>query len=194
MKKAGYNFLFAIGVVISFPFIILFLIGVAFYTPFDYYKYRRSRYFKDTNERYGIFLRSCTPFKIYNAIKEENLSIEYLRHKKSEHLTREFFYCGDTLITYGWAPEYDEDNKKWYVFATKEKEDDEVLTVESIFEEEIAEFNEAMGFDVCKKAVALVEKSAFKENHYEIAKENEMFLIYERGKLKEALRSFSKKM
>ena len=65
--------------IVLFPVIVLFLLVVLIYTPFDYLKYKRSRYYKDTKEKYSWFCASSAYIKFYDLIKNENLPIEFYR-------------------------------------------------------------------------------------------------------------------
>ena len=67
--------------------IVVFLI---FMLPFDYIKYKRSLYYKNTKKKYTFFAASNPNFKIYNEIDKNNLPISFIHHPKEKS------------IVYGW--------------------------------------------------------------------------------------------
>ena len=115
----------AVGVIKSaikkfFSFILAILISVIFggclifLLPFDYIKYKRSLYYKNTKKKYTFFDASNDNFKIYNEINKNNLPINFIHHPKEKSLVYGWFVFEKTLIIVNaFNFEYDAESGRW---------------------------------------------------------------------------------
>lgn len=145
--------------IVLFPVILLFLLWVLLYTPFDYLKYKRSRYYKDTKEKYSWFCASSAYIKFYELIKKENLPIDFYRCSDTPITGYGFFVYKDTLILNDYEePCYDEEKNIWLV-----EIEDEYIDMKDDVVEAIERCNKLLKKDVCKKAVVLMDKDLYEE-------------------------------
>lgn len=155
--------------VLWLPVVALFLIGLLIVAPFDYFKYKKSRYYKDTKEKYSFPCASSYYIKFYDMIKNENLPIDFYRDGVT--ITGYgFFVYKDILILNDYEPCYDEDENIWLV-----EIEDEYVDIKTDVESAINRCNELLKNDVCKKAVVLIDKDLFEE-HPNVKYENIEFL------------------
>ena len=75
-----FSFILAILIAIIFGIFLTFLL------PFDYIKYKRSLYYKNTKKKYTFFAASNDNFKIYNEINKNNLPITFIHHPKQKYV------------------------------------------------------------------------------------------------------------
>ena len=150
---------------------MLFLLGLLIITPFDYLKYKKSRYYKDTKEKYSWLCTSSYYIKFYDMIKNENLPIDFYRCNQGVPLTGYgFFVYKDILILNDYEPCYDEEKNIWLV----EIEDEYVDIIEDV-KRSIDRCNELLKKDVCKRAVVLIDNDLY-EQHPNLKYENIEFL------------------
>ena len=149
----------ALGI-LALPFIVLLLLIMLILTPFDYFKYKMSRYYKDTKEKYSWFCSETYHIRLYNQIKKENLPIDYYRCEDAPITGYGFFVYKDTLIIYDYVLYYDTETLKWLV----ESEDGEnYAEIQDTAEAEIERCNEYLKDNVCKKAAILINMEVFEE-------------------------------
>jgi hypothetical protein len=167
-KKSGFER--AIFAVFAHVVVILFGLGMLFYTPFDYFKYKRTRFYKDTKQKYSWLCMSSYYIKLYDLIKNENLPIDYYPCDYSFVMGYGYFVYKDTLILNDYSPCYDAKKNIWLV-----EIEDEYVDIKIDVEAAIANCNERFGPDLCKRAVVLIDKDLFEE-HPNVYYENIEFL------------------
>lgn len=156
--------------VLWLPVVALFLIGLLIIAPFDYFKYKKSRYYKDTKEKYSFLCTVSYYIKFYDMIKNENLPIDFYRCDDVAITGYGFFVYKDTLILNDYELCYGEDENIWLV-----EINDEYVDIKTDVESAINRCNELLKNDVCKKAVVLIDKDLF-EKHPNVKYENIEFL------------------
>ena len=109
MKKKSLKVKEIILTVIFLPIVILFLLGLLIITPFDYLKYKKSRYYKDTKEKYSWLCTSSYYIKFYDLIKKADLPIDYYRCDYVPITGYGFFVYKDMLILNDYEPCFDEE-------------------------------------------------------------------------------------
>ena len=185
MIKKIFSFISVILIAIIFGVCSIFLL------PFDYIKYKRSLYYKNTKKKYDFFDASNEYFKIYNEIKKNNLPINFIHHPKEKSLVYGWFVFEKTLIIVNaFNFECDAESEKW-VFSGEvdEKEKSVFLSIDEYIETEIEEVNQTLGDKVCDNAVILI--CADNLENAENAYKEERFLIY-KGDRTEKLKLFVK--
>ena len=170
MKSKCINAKETIFTVLLFPIVVLFLIGLLIITPFDYFKYKKSRYYKDTKEKYSWLCTSSYYIKFYDMIKSENLPIDFYRCDYAPISGYGFFVYKDILILNDYEPCYDEVKNIWLV-----EIEDEYVDIKIDVENAIDRCNELLKNDICKKAIVLIDKVLFEE-HPNVKYENIEFL------------------
>lgn len=148
--KKPWNILLTILLI---PVMCIFLIVLLIGTPFDYIKYRSSRYYKDTKEKYSWLCTTSYYISLYNLIKKENLPIAYYRCTDVPLTGYGYFVYQDMLLLNDYEPCYDEEKQTWLV-----EVEDEYVDLESEVEAVRARCNQRLGREVCKKAVVLIDK------------------------------------
>ena len=156
-----------------FPIGIIVAVCLVLFTPFDYLCYKRTRYYKDTHDKY-TWLSGRSPYiTLYNVIKTEEFPIEYYRVADS-FTGYGYFVCGDTLILNDYNPCYDEETGHWQV-----EIEDEYVDIQTDVADEIKQCNELLKAEVCRKAVVLMDGDTWEE-HPDVAYENLTFVpVYE---------------
>lgn len=147
-------------VILAVPFIVLFLLIMLILTPFDYFKYKMSRYYKDTKEKYSWFCTETYHIKLYNQIKKENLPIDYYRCEYAPITGYGFFVYKDTLIINDCVLYYDTEKNKWLV---ESENGEDYAEIQDTVKSEIERCNEYLKADVCKKAAILINEEVFEE-------------------------------
>ena len=183
--KKFLSFILAILIAVIFGVCLVFLL------PFDYIKYKRSLYYKNTKKKYTFFDASNENFKIYNEINKNNLPINFIHHPKEKSLVYGWFVFEKTLIIVNaFNFEYDAESGRW-VFSTEADEEEKhvILCIDEYIETEIEEVNQAIGDKVCDKAVILI--CADNLENAENAYKEERFLIYKNDMI-ERLKLFVK--
>ncbi len=134
-----------------------------FVTPFDYFKYKRSKYYKDTKEKYSWLCRVNYPIKLYDYIKIEGLPIEFHRDTEEKFTGCGYFIYKDVLIYTTSGIVFDEENNKW---ALDIGNGDDYVDLYKDVMDEIARCNEFLKREACKSAAVLIDKELL-EQHLE---------------------------
>ena len=182
MKRSVESTITFILMLLFFPIILLFMLFILIATPFDYLKYKRTRYYKDTKEKYSLFCATSYYIKLYDLIKEENLPIDYYRYNNGSFITGYgFFVYKDILILSGYVLCHDEEKNIWLV-----ETDDEYVDIKDDVEDEIKACNDFLKKEVCKRAVVLIDEDDFNE-HPELKYDNIEILPIINGSYKNAI-------
>lgn len=168
LKKFGealLTFFIAVLFIIFSPIIlILFLIK----TVSDYFKYIKSRYYRDTHEKYSWMCASSDYITFYNTIKNAELPVEYYRDNQIKETGYGYFVYKDTLLICDYDSDsvyFDKEREEWFAYDTKD-----CVLLESEVDKEIEAVNKFLGENRCSKAVIFIESSILEdvpEKHYE---------------------------
>lgn len=134
------------------PIIIIWLIIA---TIRDYIKYKKSKYFQDTHEKYSWLCADSYHISLYNAIKNANLPIDFYRKKDVKITGYGYFIYQDKLILCDYDSDtlyFDKEKDEWMVY-----EEHDYILLEPEVEQEIKNCNDFLEKDVCKRAIILVE-------------------------------------
>ncbi len=145
--------------ILFFPIALLFLLGLLITTPFDYYKYKRTRYYKDTHEKYSWLCTSSYYIKFYDMIKKNNLPVDYYRSNFESFTGHGYFIYKDILILIDYEPCFDAERNIWTV-----EIEDEYIDIKSDVEETIEECNAFLNGDICKRAIVLIDDEVYCEH------------------------------
>ncbi len=144
------------------PIVLLIFIGLfLIVTPLDYFKYKRSRYYKDTKEKYSWLCNANYPIKLYDYIKIEGLPIEFHRDTEEKFTGCGYFIYKDVLIYTTSGIVFDEENNKWALDIGNG--DDNIDLYKDVMDE-IARCNEFLKREACKSAVVLIDKELLKQH------------------------------
>lgn len=168
LKKFGealLTFFIAVLFIIFSPIIlILFLIK----TVSDYFKYKKSRYYRDTHEKYTWMCASSSWISFYNAVKTAGIPAEYYRDSSVKETGYGYFVYNNTLLVCDYDSDsvyFDKDREEWFAYDAKDS-----ILLETEIDKEIEAVNEFLGENRCSKAVIFIESSMLKdvpEKHYE---------------------------
>lgn len=142
--------------VIASPFILVWL---PIKTIRDYLKYKKSKYYQDTGEKYSWLCADTPHISFYNDIKSNKMPIKYYRDKNIRITGYGYFIYNDLLLLCDYDSDslfFDKEKDEWLVY----KEHDYLL-LENEIDEEIKKVNEFLGEAICKKAVVFVDKDIF---------------------------------
>ncbi len=167
-----------------FPIGIIVILCLLISTPFDYFKYKRTRYYKDTNEKYSWLCTTSFYIKFYDTVKENRLPIDYYRCGDSYFTGYGYFVHNDTLILNNYEPCYDEETDRWLV-----EIEDEYVDIQTDVADEIKDCNKLLKAEVCRKAVVLIDGDVWEE-HPNAPYDNIAFVPVYDDELAEALKTF----
>ena len=204
------NILVCILLIIFLPFCLLLLIGYVLYTPIDYINFKRSAYQKDFPRKYKWLCGRHVDNRIYTIIKENDLPISYLKFYDDYELAGDFLYK-DIALNFSQPFFFDDKKEEWLFWphndGDNEAEDaegveiedntDDCLTEEESREYILGKFKEQYPNVACTQMVFFYEnkfvKSVYGDLALEKMQQNDSFILYKRGKLKEAIQEFISK-
>ncbi len=159
MKESNTKVKDGIFTVLLFPIFLLGLLCLLFITPIDYYKYKKSRYYKDTHEKYSWLCTSSYYIKLYDLIRNEKLPIDYYRCEYIPITGYGYFIYKDILILNDYEPSFDVERDIWTV-----EIEDEYIDIKDDVENAIERCNDFLKKDVCKKAIVLIDSDVYNEH------------------------------
>ena len=162
-----------------FGIILALLVGICFVLllPLDYIKYKRSLFYKNEHKKYKFFAGSGFYFEFYNEIAKNDLPIKYMFNPKNDALECGWFVFDKTLLIPDAMVEYHSDVEKWFCSEYDGGHDVASVPLDEYLQQEIATINELLEYNVCNKAVVLVDVN--KIENIDIAKQENRFLIYD---------------
>lgn len=172
--------------ILLFPFVLLFLLLLLIITPFDYWKYKRTRYCKDTHEKYSWLCTSSYYIKLYDLIKKENLPIDYYRCERVPLTGYGYFIYHDILLLTDYEPCFDAQKNGWVV-----EVEDEYVDLNDEAARAIDECNGFFGKEICKSAVVLIDSEIYGE-HSHIQYERFSLAPYHQDDMAAALKTLIK--
>ncbi len=178
-----FNFLLLPFWVILGTFLALaFGIFLILLIPFDYFRYKKSLYYKTEHKKYTLYSGSGLHFKIYNEILKHNLPIKFIYNPNDESLGYGWFVYNETLIILNdFGFEYDSENNVWNycceIVDDDETESNVLMSLDEYIETEINEINELVGETICNNAIILIDANDIE--NLESAKSENRFLIYD---------------
>lgn len=169
--------------VIFFPIVVLFLLGLLIITPFDYLKYKKSRYYKDTKEKYSWLCMVSYYVKFYDLVKKANLPIDFYRCDYAPITGYGFFVYKDILILNDYEPCYDEERDIWLV-----EIEDEYVDIKEEVEADIKRCNDFLKDNICTRALVFIYDEVYKE-HPDVKYEKIDFLPVKNNSYIDALKT-----
>ena len=140
------------------PLALLFALIVLLIMPFDYFRYNRTQFYKDTGKGYFFTASYAEHVKLYDAIKEQNLPIDY--HPYDEKTGVGYFTYGNALI-FAESPFYDEELGDWVVTDYGQSKD-EVSLITAV-EQQIKKCNQFFKEEKCSRAILFVHERELKD-------------------------------
>ena len=192
--------------IIVLPIALLYLLFKLFATPFDYIKYKRSRYQQDYPHKYSWLSEPHVDNDAYTAIKENDLPIEYIKWSEEYNLCGYFVYK-DILIDFTEPFFFDEEKKIFLrlpdvkqseetaVGGTSEDDNsDKCLSVEETKKLILGQFHDNVSGRECHRIIFFYSRKDverdYKEEGLSVMSELDDFIIYEKGKLANAIKNF----
>ena len=207
-------FVFCIVVFIIFlPFFLLYLLFKFLSTPFDYIKYKKSRYQKDFPHKYTWLREPHIDNAPYTAIKENELPVEYIKWSEDYDIGGYFVYK-DILLDFTEPFFFDEEKKLFLCLPDskdaeevsydesedsqdtehKETNADECLTVDGMKELILGLFRDNAPNRECNRIVFFCSRRNagrdYKEEGLNAMRELDDFIIYEKGELAKVIKDF----
>lgn len=159
MKEFMKKFLYALICVLATPLVLLFALGLGLYIPVDYVRYRRCAFYKDTGHKYELFSGNTQWIRLYNAMRAEDLPLDFHFHSTRE-VTYGYFRYKNILLVQDYPAEYDPNSGEWFV--CYDKDDKEPCTpLAEALKSELEGFNDILGEKRCDRAVLLVDRRDF---------------------------------
>ena len=167
-KKFG-EALFAVLIgILCVVFSPVILIVLLVKTISDYIKYKKSRYYHDTHEKYSWMCASSDYITFYNAAKAAGVPVEYYRDNRIKETGYGYFIFNNTMLVCDYDSDcvyFDKDREEWFAYDAKD-----CILLESKVDKEIEAVNELLGENRCSKAIIFIEGSMLEgvpEKHYE---------------------------
>ena len=211
IKRSENIIIFIFIIVFVLPIALIYLLFKFLATPFDYIKYKRSRYQQDFPHKYSWLIEPHFDNAAYTAIKENHLPIEYIRLFEDYDMPGRFVYK-DTLLWFYPSVFFDKDKKQWLWWPgdktaeeesqkCEEDEDDleienmdDCLSVEELKSFILDEMNNGVPTHKCRRVVFFYEGKKVEREYgkeaLEIMGELDDFIIYEKGELAKAIKEF----
>ena len=166
--------------ILEFPLIIIcsifVCIGLFFYIPVDYIKYKSSPYYKKCRKKYKLYVSSGANYKFCNIILRNDLPIRILENPVDDSLACCYFVLGKTLILINYLEfHFDCETETWRICAV---DGEEALTLDDYFAMEIDGVNDLFGKKICDDAVLLINKNNLDDS--EAANADKRFLVYDK--------------
>lgn len=206
----------AFVVILCIPLMLLYLLFKLLATPFDYAKYKRSRYQKDFPHKYAWLRDPHIDNEPYTAIKENDFPVEYIKWSDDYDFAGYFVYK-DVLLDFT-EPFFFDEEQKLFLCLPEDKEAEEVsyndegedaacksadgkgdgndarLTVEGVKELIFDGFRVSVPNRECNKIVFFYShrnaKRNFGEEGLNVMRGLDGFIIYEKGELAKAIKEF----
>ena len=197
--------------IIFLPFILLVLVVCILYTPIDYIIFKRSAYQKDFPRKYKWLCGRHVDNRIYTIIKENDLPISYLRFYDDYESAGDFLYK-DIALNFSQPFFFDDEKEEWLFWSdndgdngTEDAEDaetdyntDDCLTEAEASEHILGQFKEQYPNVACTQTVFFYENKFVKRVYGDLAlkkmQQNDSFILYQKGKLKETIEEFISKV
>ena len=172
-----------------FGILLAMLVGICFVLllPLDYIKYKHSLFYKVEHKKYRFFAGTGFYFEFYNEIAKNDLPIKYMFNPKNDALECGWFVFDKTLLIPDSMVEYHSDVKKWFCSEYDCGHDVASIPLDEFLQQEIAAINELLEYNVCDKAVVLVDVNNIENT--DIAKQENRFLIYDDNR-EEVIKTF----
>ena len=198
--------IFVFIIIIILPIALIYLLFKLLATPFDYIKYKHSRYQQDFPHKYSWLSEPHFDNAAYTAIKENNLPVEYIKWSEDYNLCGYFVYK-DILLDFT-EPFFFDEEEKIFLRSPDENEmeetaedgisedenSDKSLTVEETKELILSGFRNSVPGRECHKIVFFYSrkdvKRDYKEEGLNAMREFDDFIIYEKGELAKAIKNF----
>ncbi len=202
-----------VAFIIFLPFFLLYLLFKLLWTPFDYIKYKKSRYQKDFPHKYTWLREPHTDNAPYTAIKENALPVEYIKWSEDYNLSGYFVYK-DILLDFT-EPFFFDEEKKLFLCLPDSKDAEEVsydesddsqnteldedntdqcLTVDGMKELILGQFHDNVPNRECKRIVFFCSRKNaerdYKEEGLNVMRGLDDFIIYEKGELAKVIKEF----
>ncbi len=177
----------AVGLLLFSPFILILL---AVLTIINYIKYKKTRYYMDTKERYSWLCDDSAHINFYNDIKKSDLPIEYYRDKNIKTAGYGYFIYNDILVLCDYDPciiYFDYGQDEWYIY-----EEHGDIQLKDAVEEEIKKVNEFFGENRCNKAIVFVNDETLDEAQEKYYKNVELLRVTDTDEIS-ALNEFIQK-
>lgn len=202
-----------VAFIIFLPFFLLYLLFKLLWTPFDYIKYKKSRYQKDFPHKYTWLREPHTDNAPYTAIKENDFPVEYIKWSENYDTVGYFLYK-DILLDFSEPFFFDEEKKLFLCLPdskdaeevsydesddsqnTKLDEDntDQCLTVDGVKELILGQFHYNVPNRECKRIVFFCSRKNaerdYKEEGLNVMRGLDDFIIYEKGELAKVIKKF----
>lgn len=206
IKKGENIIIFIFIIIIVLPIALIYLLFKLLATPFDYIKYKRSRYQRDFPHKYSWLSEPHRDNAPYTAIKENELPVEYIKWSEDYNLCGYFVYK-DILLDFTEPFFFDEEGKIFLWLpdenGSEETSDDETsevenkdksLTVEETKELILDGFRNSVSGRECHRIVFFYSRKDvlrnYKEEGLNAMCELDDFIIYEKGELAKAIKDF----
>ena len=206
IKKSENIIIFLFIIIIVLPIALIYMVFKFFATPFDYIKYKRSRYQKDFPHRYSWLKEPHMDNAPYTAIKENELPVEYIKWSEDYDIGGYFVYK-DILFDFTEPFFFDEEGKVFLLLSnekeaveitddetSEEENSDKSLTVAEIKELVLDGFHNSVPGRECHRIVFFYScKNVlrdYKEEGLNVMRELDDFIIYEKGELAKVIKDF----
>lgn len=144
--------------VIATPFILIWLV---IKTIRDYFRYKESKYYQDTGEKYSWLCGESYHITFYNDIKNAKLPINYYRDNEIKITGYGYFIYNDLLLLCDYDSDtlyFDKEKNEWLLY-----EEHDYLLLENAIDDEIKKVNQFLGENICKKVLLFVDNDLLEE-------------------------------
>ncbi|MBQ8383246.1 MAG: hypothetical protein IJX47_08590 [Clostridia bacterium] len=198
MKEKLKNFGCLMIGLLLLPYFLLFILLASLFllatSPFRRAKYKKSHFHRDFGDKYTFDLYQSEAYAIYNAIRDADLPIVPTPYRSDKGTIVDVLFTYRDILLYvpDTMPYYDKEKDKWECEIAIEvhKDDEEYETVD--FNEYISKQIEERTLSLpdlpeTSHTVILLRNGQISEESLPYAEASELFLIYDRNNIPEAL-------
>lgn len=183
MKKTVKQFFISVLAAVG---LVMLGIGLVFFLPYDYIKYKRSAYYKKERKKYTLYAGNGPAFQLYNEIIKHGLPIRFCENPNDPSLECGWFLFGDILIIQDpFALEFDCESGTWK-YHDEEDEEQPLMSLDEVIQMEVDIANRLSGQVICQDAVVLIDRDCLDDP----MKADKRMLVYENKNQAEVLKQF----
>lgn len=170
--------------------LILYALWAFIKTPYHYFTYKRSDYYRDFRRKYTLFICTTPNYRMYNLIKKHNLPIQFLFSDPKDPTGTGYFVYKHTLILHELSQvEYREDIQRW-VFHQSKGNLDEPTPIFDYAMGSLSAVNEIPNHKECTHMLLLINRKQVAKKDLARAERDTRFLMHNGKDLGDLLEAY----
>ena len=181
---------FFAGILIGVMLILTLLVS-ALRTPFDYYAYRRSPFYRDFKRKYRMFICTNWEYRMYNLVKEKNLPIRYFPANEAKPEDGGYFVYKQTLIVNNLMQvEFRDSDQRW-IFQHTDKDGAQAMAIMDYVMDCVREVNELPGHKTVTHMLIPIHRKQVAKKDLARIERDQRFLMHNGKDLGDLLEAYT---